>query len=322
MNIKVLDMEVRERAFAGGITLSHLKFEKSIFDHVASTFDPSVIRVLVGEITLTTSTTATEATYEDLCKFAENKPGDILIWGSMSTVNYKEVINFRENKALPDENQSNINSMEKQDMLGMILCAYIMHGTLKRLEGKKSLVPKFALEATNSGTRHFKGEDFSSSKSFFSAKFPGIPMAFFSIFNQLPMTLQSRLRLGIAGNRIVSIAAKIYEECGKPIITQPWLKVLLEKKTQDNAPYVSFHPDHPDNPMKECSQKAYAILGDMLRKKGIEVDILAERMPKVFISGVVERLKARSIDVSEKEPEEASVTKAVSADFSVRQFKS
>jgi hypothetical protein len=272
--------------------ISEMVFPRAVVDHFVQTYDPSKVGVDVGEIQLITSTTAAACRLESLLVHSENKPCDIIIFCSMNTQERTDYLNFVERAPVPTPEESTAAKMKHLTDLSVVLCTYLMHGSLQGLAQSPPQVPKFALQVTKEKQEHYAMSRLCSVKSFVNAKFVKFFDDWDVVSEALPETLRSRLALGLAGNRVRTILklikAKITDDCfdGSDI------EGFANDDFLMGTALISLHPDHPQNQMGNVTKGLLARAGDIWKKSGRQLNDLYALSPGLFIKGVQDAMDA------------------------------
>lgn len=318
LNISFAKMaDPAQRAYLGGVVLDHLVMTRIAVQHAIDVMDPSTIKVPRGKITLTTEGSWDVATPDSLIKYKTNKAGDILIWASLTDANREAVINFIENVPNPPDQEMSENQNKLLDDLAVILMSYYLHGTLAKLMGDNSAIPLFARNSVMRQGVKMTGNYWTSVDSFFSAKFPNLVEAFIACFGVYSGPLKNRLRLGFAGNRCFSIAKVLNGRIPDTHVHEIWAATLFDAAVLRRAPFVSFHPSHPMNPLENCSKYVFAYLGDLCRQHKIDIDKLHDDLPGLLTDVIVKRLKVKKSDCGQNRPDNTRFDAAVAAQYSI-----
>jgi len=297
--------------------MKELMFPVSVLTHVISTFDPSMFKLKVGEIELCCTGVRTTATFDDLLSLPDNKPGDVIVWASMTPAARTEYLSFKENVAAPEKKVRDLNLIDGLNKVGCLLMTYILHGSLNGLSMSPPQVPRFALEASGTKAEEYALGSVSSVSKFCGAKFPQSLQHFASLFYYVPLTMKSRLALSFAGNRIFSIVSMTANAVAARCGTNAVMALMYAETTLNNAPYVSFHPDHPKNPMGNAMKKVLAFIGEACVESGVDLTNLFSRNSALFLPDVQRQMHMKVSDVPGSFPDIDAFRVAVAAEFSI-----
>jgi hypothetical protein len=257
------------------------------------------------------------ATFAAMCSLSQNKPGDLLLWFAMSPLHRADFCSFTENVQMETGETAEINEVNALQKMGVLMLTYIFHGSLAQLDTIAPQIPKFALEATGLKADSFTPDNVSCTKAFLRAKFPGLIAALHTESIQFSSTLKSRMKLGIAGNRLLSICKKLHARSNQITSTSDVIRVLFNPVVYNSAPYFSLHPDHPSNPMKDHSKRIYAEVGASARNAGIDLGAVAIANPSLMKSFVIDSMSASIADLTEVIPSIETLVAALCGEFSI-----
>jgi hypothetical protein len=218
-----------------------MTFPIAVIEHMITNFDPSKVKIEKGSVTLVTSGLAAAASFDNLLMYKENKSCDIIIFCSIEKRFRSDYLNFVENVSIPSSDEQYRNKTDHLDNLAVVLCTYLMHGSIAGLAATPTLVPKFALEVTKK-----KAEDYALSKlcsvvAFSGSKFPGVFERWNQISEVLPATFKSRLALGLAGNRVRTILRLVLSRVGNQAFVGSGLEVFLAPEFLNGTSLISLH---------------------------------------------------------------------------------
>jgi len=269
------------------ISLRTLIMPVSVVNFVAANFDPSTVKFIAGEIVLTTSSSARDATIEDLCKFRENLPGDIILWASTPRPMRSKFFSYIENAPLPSSTEISVNEVYSLNRMGCVMMMYLLHGTLAGLNSESPALPLFAINACDLSAADFIPSVITSSVGFYKGKFHELLTHFRTIAPVIPDTMKSRFTLGMTGNRIFSITKIIVSIAPGVVSESDTIEMVADPDVMAGVPYISFHPDYPNNPMKNATRKYWATLGTAFKKHNGNLSELKPLSSGLFLQGVI-----------------------------------
>jgi len=298
------------------LMITRMTFPKPLISFMIDAFNASAIALEVGAITITLTGAATSTDIDAALSFEENKSADVLIWHALSPADRAKFINFRIAAKLPDIETAAKVRFKKYQEIGALAITYLFHGSFAGLALDPPQVPGYALSCVTFPSTDLSLDKVCSVKHFSRAKFPGLVEDFFVNRTDFPDPMLSRVRLGFAGNRIFAIMKMIGTGFVMPAGANAATQLLLSKAVVDKAPFSSFHPDHPENPMRDCAKMVLAFIGDIMRAKGITVESLRTRNANLIIPGIAKALDTLPADASGSQPTLVQVRLATNDMFS------
>lgn len=292
-------------------------FPAQLITTIVSSFDPSSARLMKGAVTLYTAREDPNITYDDLMEIGLNKTGDILMFLSTAPAdraNYYTICTG----CTGGSDEDKLKSIAKHRLeAGVIFYTYLLHGSLQQMHGNDPQIPKFALSAAGTTVEALNIREIATSEEFFKMKFSLTSDALMRSVNLMPDSLKSRLKLSFAGNRMFQIARMTRTVVSEASKTDPIMRHLFDEFVCQDAPYVSFHPDNPNNPLRDHSKWLYATLGSLLDTNRISIDDLKTRNPMLFRKEIMEALKRKVEDTNQQSPVLVDFQYAASPRFSV-----
>jgi len=289
-----------------------------LIEHALSSFDPSVVTLAAGALPITVPTGVAELTFDVLAGFPSNKAIDILMFLSLppnmrtavSTITTAEAL------ALTDVVHDQIQA--KKNIASVFLVNYLLHGTPRQMEMKVPMVAKFLLDATGMRAEDFALSKISSLNSLGGFRSTKLVIHSIEIFDQASATLKSRMKKGFGGSRLFTIARAMKMKRPGMVSEHAQINFFLDEIHHSRVPYITFHPDHPRNPMKDKAQRTFIELAAAFQAAGGDIDELAAEAPNVFIGGVVARLKASKAIIAGDLPDMVELIFATNPIFSVK----
>lgn len=289
-----------------------------LIEHALSSFDPSVITLEAGALPITVPSGVAAVDFDQLAAFPSNKAIDILMYLSLPPNMRDAVSTITTANALAMSDVVVDQVQAKKNIASVFLVNYLLHGTPRQMELRPPQVAKFLLDATGMKAEEFGIQKISSLKSLGGFRSTKLVINSIPIFNQGSATLKSRMKKGFGGSRIFTIARAMKIREPGMVSAYPQINFFLENIHHERVPYVTFHPDHPQNPMKDHAQRVYIELASAYTAAGGDIDTLASEAPNVFIPGVVARLKASKAIVAGDLPGMINLIAATHESFSLK----
>jgi len=299
------------------LCISGMKFNSTILRDVVTVLRAGEMVVGVGDITIHVPAGVQDNDVESLLGVKKNKPLDVLIFMSLSPEHVAAFVTFVRGEAAPSPEESSKRSDYACNVLSNTVAMYLLHGTIAHMFTASGVIPKYALNATRMEKKDFVASDLCSIPTIGSAKFPGLVENFFDIAPYFHSTFGSRAKLGFGGGRVFSILARI-ATTGKDMTKAPAvLQYMMQKEVLSGAPYITFHPDHPKNPMKDAAKGLFAAIGHFGKQAGIVWDDEFKIQKGLYIAGVRERLLAEWSSSTVVMPTLEAIIDATGPEFSL-----
>jgi len=229
--------------------------------------NPGVLGIEIGSIKLGTTSADHNGPLDSFLAVANNLMYDIALWFLWK--NTPAAACFAISSGLPATPGIDINAMRKLffELDSACQLEYLWHGSLTRLEK----MPKGLVQLVRSAY----GLEDSDVKLSNICSVKGIAhIGFGAILDMLPNMIQNfapavvnKLSTQMAGNKVWPIIAYVRANVVLPADAPEVIVYMFSDEAIDGAPYISFHPGHRDNPMKNCSKKLHAYLAMLLHKQ-------------------------------------------------------
>jgi hypothetical protein len=269
-----------------------LELPKEILDYICVNFTPGTWQIPVGGITLLCSTADPTANVEDFIIFPENKPWDIFLWFALKTT--PAVTSFDVYCNVPPPQNVDLRKCNRffMNCLSLFVMEYLLHGGMERIAHDFRLGAKICMDGLGFNPDEFEFSDLTSLTSFRGLKMPSLLIGAKGFLIRCHPAVRSRCRRGLVGNRLFTIIndfkVGMILDVTDPII----IKWLISSDVSDRAPYLSFHPDHPFNPMRECSDYIFAWIGEIIRRSNMSLPNDQKSLSTVYKSWMIEKLNA------------------------------
>lgn len=289
-----------------------------LIEHALSSFDPSVITLTAGALPITVPDNTTNYTFENLAHYPSNKAIDLLMFLSLPPDVRGAVSTLTIAQPIADNEATFEMVAKKKNIASIFLVNYLLHGTPRQMELNPPQVAKFLLDATGMKSEEFRLPLISSLPTLGGFRSIKLVIHTIPIFNQGSDTLRSRMKKGFGGSRVFTIARAMRKKANSITSIHPEIRFFLDEMHDTRAPYVSFHPDHPLNPMKDHAQRVFMELNLSFIAAGGNLDELAAEAPQVFIKGIVDRLKASQTIITGDLPDMMSLVRACTETHSMK----
>lgn len=308
----------RIRFTSRGACFSDFILDESVLRTRVDSVDPSQLEMLPGDITLYHTGDLGAISYSSLREISQNKPCDILIWQSASARFRAEMISYQRIDSRITKEDAIASTNYVNSVLSVVGATYLLHGSVGMLDRSPPQVPKFALDSTGLSAEMFAFDKICSVKQFKHAKFKSFLIQFSSVVRNLSSTYQSRIILGFSGNRIFQVARFLQDEIQSSSVFDGAWKRAFGPAVLSGAPYISFHPDHPANPMHNSAKMVWAMMGKVALTRVGSIDELAKFSSSLFIPPVLNSMSQHVGLVSGAMPDIGEFFAAVSKQYSVR----
>jgi hypothetical protein len=289
-----------------------------LIEHALASFDPSVITLAAGALPITVPEGIQEPSFDDLAAYPGNKAIDLLMYLSLPPDVRAVVSTITTAQPLVQTEVTYDLIAKKKNVASVFLVNYLLHGTPRQMELQPPQVAKFLLDATGMKADEFKLPLISSLPTLGGFRSVKLVIHSIPIFSQGSDTLKSRMKKGFGGSRIFTIARAMRKKNHAVTSVHPEIRFFFDEMHDDQSPYVTFHPDHPMNPMKDHAQRVFLELANSYTNAGGSIDELAEEAPQVFIKGIVDRLKASQTVVTGDLPVMLELIKATAPMHSLK----
>ncbi|KAF9336589.1 hypothetical protein BG006_008155 [Podila minutissima] len=245
-----------------------------------------------GTLRLTIPPKDSEISFETLAAYPTNKALDIMIFLTMPPWARKSASTLH-TEPLPlletdDEKQQLAEQIiKKRNIMSVFLLSYLLYGTPRTVELRPPAIERGILAAGGLS-------QITSVTNFEGFRQPALVEQAIPIFQLAAPAMQARVRRSFGGNRMFAVAramrlvlAKMMA-LRKMVSEHPEVEFFLDPRHDALAPYVSFHPDHPANPMRGHYQSVLLKLGRVFQQAGGDVGVLAREAPNVVLQPMVD----------------------------------
>lgn len=269
-----------------------------------------------------------EISFETLAAYPSNKALDIMIFLTLPPWARKTASTLHaEPLPLPETDEEKLNLAEqiikKKNVMAVFLLSYLLYGTPRTLELRPPAIERGILAAAGLVPNDMALGQISSVTNLEGFRQPELVNQAISILQQASPAMQARVRRSFGGNRMFAVAHVMRLVLRKTnlcnmVSEHPEVEFFLDPTHDVQAPYVSFHPDHPANPMRGHNQRVLLELGKAFRQAGGDVEVLAREAPHVVLRPMVDAWTMPQRYNVGSLPELAELKAASAEEFSIK----
>lgn len=281
-----------------------------------------------GTLRLTLPLEDSEISFDTLAAYPSNKALDIMIFLTLPPWARKTASILRaEPLPRPETDEEKIKLAEqiikKNNIMAVFLLSYLLYGTPRAVELHPPAIERGILAAAGLVRDDMVLDRISSVTNLKGFRQPELVNQAISIFQQASPAMQARVRRSFGGNHMFSVARAMRLELHKTNVCKmvsehPEVEFFLDPKHDAQAPYVTFHPDHPTNPMQGHYQRVLFELGKAFRQAGGDVEVLAREAPHVVLRPMVDAWTMPQRYSAGPLPELAELKAASAEEFSIK----
>ncbi|KAG0342177.1 hypothetical protein BG000_006502 [Podila horticola] len=265
----------------------------------AQNFDYADFTLPAGTLRLTIPPEDSVISFETLAAYPTNKALDIMIFLTLPPWARKMASTLRtEPLPLPKTDDEKQNFAEqiikKRNIMAVFLLSYLLYGTPRTVELRPPAIELGILTAGGLVPNDMLLPQITSVVNFVGFRQPELVRQAITIFQQATPAMQARVRRSFGGNRMFAVARVMRRVLTKTtpvrrmVSEHPEVEFFLDPRHDILAPYVSFHPDHPVNPMQGHYERVLLELGKAFRQAGGDVEVLAREAPHVVLRSMVD----------------------------------
>jgi hypothetical protein len=247
------------------ILVNDLGYCKTGATLVSELLKPGIFQIGKGTISLCSTGSQQDHDLDSFLQVKANPPLDIYLFFALKASDgYKS---FSISWGMPpdaDYEETRAHDSYWRTIAG-ILMEYVLHGHLERLCMKTSGIAKILVGGLNMEESDFTASNITSLKSLTSLQMTQWVLDFPNYYQAMSENTQSRIKKGIAGNRILKIMAYVFAKRAPTEDDLPFFQVVHAAGLPEKGPFITFHPAHPLNPMRDCSKKTMAEIGKYMR---------------------------------------------------------
>ncbi|KAF9382509.1 hypothetical protein CPC16_009309 [Podila verticillata] len=294
----------------------------------AQNFDYADFTLPAGTLRLILPLEDSEISFETLAAYPSNKALDIMIFLTLPPWARKTASTLRA-EPLPrpetDEEKTTLAEqiIRKNNIMAVFLLSYLLYGTPRTVELRPPAIERGILAAAGLVPDDMVLDRISSVANLKGFRQPELVNQAISIFQQASPAMQARVRRSFGGNRMFSVARVMRLELHKTnlckmVSEHPEVEFFMDPKHDAQAPYVTFHPDHPTNPMQGHYQRVLFELGKAFQQAGGDVEVLAREAPLVVLRSMVDAWTMPQRSSAGSLPELVALKAASAEEFSIK----
>lgn len=302
------------------VCISSLRYDTAAIKYGQERLNPGVFAARKGSISLATTDSGPMGDLDSFLDVAANKVGDIFLYFMLRATGGREIFkvycNAQQDRELGREDARNYYN----DIVTIIHFEYILHGSLHRFKNKERGVTTMLLNAMGMKQSEFSPTLLSTISTFCDMKMPMLLLAIPDVICGLAESARNRFLVGTSGNRLFSILKYLLGKIALTNLDDNIFHILLSEEVINNAPYITFHPDHPENPMANSSKYVMARLGKLATSRGVKFPDTKLSRGGTFSTWVLKSLSMDSGLVSGKFPDLEKLAYALNPKFSLPQI--
>ncbi|KAF8986191.1 hypothetical protein BGZ52_009361 [Haplosporangium bisporale] len=294
----------------------------------AQNFDYADFTLPAGTLRLILPLEDSEISFETLAAYPSNKALDIMIFLTLPPWARKTASTLRA-EPLPrpetDEEKTTLAEqiIRKNNIMAVFLLSYLLYGTPRTVELRPPAIERGILAAAGLVPDDMVLDRISSVANLKGFRQPELVNQAISIFQQASPAMQARVRRSFGGNRMFSVARVMRLELHKTnlckmVSEHREVEFFMDPKHDAQAPYVTFHPDHPTNPMQGHYQRVLFELGKAFQQAGGDVEVLAREAPHVVLRSMVDAWTMPQRSSAGSLPELVALKAASAEEFSIK----
>ena len=254
--------------------------------------------------------------YEDLLSHPANKPVDVLIYESLDPA--KRSFAFIEVKYDLPANPESVRDIQRRGMqlLSIVMDNYIKSGNLDNLADDKMRSLLYKMKVLKRGDEFRGASHFTSLGDLSDFRMPEL-VAGFPKMAPLLQEFSIRRVKQCAGNRFFNILLDIKQGDFQTFGIHPVLDLITNSGVLARAPYISFHPDHHANPLRNASNFVYALVGGYGRRNDVCWEDVFEKNKGLYTKGIRYKLGNSCERTNYPEAGLSDMTTALSPEYSL-----
>jgi hypothetical protein len=251
------------------IVISRITFDQTVISEFARRFLPAAVQVPIQSIEIATTAADDRGDLDSFLSIAENKFFDIYLFMLLRDGPGRAMFQVYPGVPAGADYDAVNRSSYYYKVVGAILMSIILHGSAQELYRRTPQVAKLLSKALGMAPAEFSMNLLCSIPNFSRVKMPELIDSVPVFGPHFQDEVKSRMRLGVAGNRIWPFLKWLKEKLSNIATLPDVVQYMLEDNVLDAAPYISCHPMHSLNPFRNASRHLRAYFGDLMRRQQI-----------------------------------------------------